>query len=233
MGMKTIRTLVAEDNTEDFETIRGYLETPFIEDLRLVVERASDGKEALARMRAVDYGLVILDVCLPKMEAPAIIKGIRSNKPFLPIIATSSFVGDFGEAETLNAGADDFISKPFSKATFLARVKTAIWHGKLISAANDLSWGRLKLSLGTRSASYANKKLELSAKEFAILHVIVRAQGHMVNADVVEETVWGDVDRESTRLESKVKTLRDKLSALGAPRDFINSNRGMGYGLRS
>ena len=230
--MKTIRVLVAEDNTDDFETIRSHLGSPLLENLRLDIERAANGKEALSRMRSKDYGLVILDVCLPGMDGNAVLKSIRRNKPFLPILATSSFGGDFGEAETLNAGADDFIPKPFSKDTFLARVKNAIWHGELINAGNEISWGRLKLNLGTHTASYAKKPLELSGKEFCILQVLIRAQGRVVGADVAEKAAWGDVARESTRLESKIKVLRDKLCALGAPRGFIDSNRGMGYALR-
>ena len=232
MGMKTIRTLVAEDNTEDYETIRGYLESPFLEDARLAVERAADGKEALSRMRSRAYGLVILDVCLPRMDGREVLKGVRARKPLLPIVATSSFEGDFGEAETLNAGADDFISKPFSKVTFLARVKAAIRHGRLAGAEKVASWGRLTLDVGTQRASYARKPLSLSGKEFCILKALVDAQGRTIDADAIEKAAWGGVDRTSTRLESKIKVLRDKLCALGAPRDVIDSNRGMGYVLR-
>lgn len=230
--MNVTRVLVAEDNKDDFEMIRSHLESQFLEGGQLDIERASDGKDALSRMRSKDYGLVILDVCLPGMDGKDILKSIRRHKPFLPIVATSSFGGDFGEAETLNAGADDFISKPFSKATFLARVRTALWHGELINAEKELSWGRLKLNLDTHAASYAKKALELSGKEFCILQILLRAQGRVVEADVVEKAAWGSVDRKSTRLESKIKVLRDKLCALGAPRGLIDSNRGMGYALR-
>lgn len=234
MGMKTLRALVAEDNTDDFETIRHYLEAGLAASMQLTIERAFDGEEALTRMREEDFGLVILDVNLPKKDGQYVLKGIRNCKPFLPIIATSSFGGDFGEAMMLNAGADDFIAKPFSMATFLAHVKTTLWHGSLINAKTEkeISWGRLTINVNTRSVRYAKKALALSDKEFCLLLALVRAQGRTVDADLIEMTAWGSVDRTSTRLESKIKTLRDKLAARGAPRDFIDTNRGIGYVLR-
>jgi DNA-binding response OmpR family regulator len=183
-------------------------------------------------MRDDDFSLVVLDVCLPRMDGRAILKSIRRQKPFLPIIAVSSFQGDMGEAETLNAGADDFLSKPFSEGTFHARVKKALWHGSLATMDKESAWGHVRMNVDTRSTTYRGKRMELSEFEFNILLLLVQAQGRVVEANALERAAWGDVERFSMRLANKIKTLRNKFEALGAPRDIIDTNRGMGYVLR-
>lgn len=183
-------------------------------------------------MRNEDFALVVLDVCLPRMDGRAILKSIRRQKPFLPIVAVSSFQGDAGESETLNAGADDFIAKPFSERTFQARIKKALWHGSLATMEKAFSWGHVRMTIDTRAAEYRGKRLELSDHEFNILLQLVQAQGRIVEANALERSAWGDVERFSMRLANKIKTLRNKFEALGAPREIIDTNRGMGYVLR-
>ena len=230
--MKALKILVAEDNTSDFDAIKSYLMSLNIEGCKVEVIRTSDGQEALSHMRNEDFALVILDISLPRMDGRAILKRISRQKPFLPIVAVSSFHGDAGEAETLNAGADDFLSKPFSERTFLARVKKALWHGSLVTMDKESAWGHVNMNINTRSASYRDKHLELTEFEFNILLQLVQAQGHIVEANTLERATWGDVERFSMRLANKIKTLRNKFEAVGAPREIIDANRGMGYALR-
>ena len=230
--MRTLKILVAEDTTEDYNTIHGYLMSLQIEGCRVEVVRASDGREALSRMKAEDFALVVLDIYLPRLDGREVLKSIRRQKPFLPIVAVSSRYGDLGESETLNDGADDFISKPFSARTFHARVKKALWHGSLATMDKESVWGHVKMNVDTRSATYRGNRLELSELEFNILIQLVRAQGQIVESNTLERATWGDVERFSMRLANKIKTLRNKFEALGAPRDIIDTNRGMGYALR-
>lgn len=230
--MKTLKVLIAEDNTGEFDTIQRYLMSLQIEGCKVEVLRTSDGREALSHMRDEDFALVVLDIYLPRMDGRAILKRIRRQKPFLPIVAVSSFQGDVGEAETLNAGADDFLSKPFSERTFHARVKKALWHGSLATMDKESVWGHVKMNIDTRSASYRDKRLELSEFEFNILLQLVQAQGHIVEANALERATWGNVERFSMRLANKIKTLRNKFESVGAPREIIDTNRGMGYVLR-
>lgn len=230
--MKTLKVLVAEDTTSEFDTIQSYLMSLQDEGSNVEVIRTSDGRETLSRMRDEDFALVILDIHLPRLDGRAILKRIRRQKPFLPIVAVSSFQGDVGEAETLNAGADDFLSKPFSERTFHARVKKALWHGSLATMDKESVWGHVKMNIDTRSATYRDKRLELTEFEFNILLQLVQAQGHIVDANTLERAAWGDVERFSMRLANKIKTLRNKFEAVGAPREIIDTNRGMGYVLR-
>ena len=107
-----------------------------------------------------------------------------------------------------------------------------MWHGCVANKDKVLSWGGIAVNVSTHTVRYRKTKMDLSEKEFNILLPLVKAQGKLVDADMLEKATWGDLNRTSIRLELKIKALRDKFSALGAPRDIIDSNRGMGYVLR-
>ena len=225
--MKKKRALVAEDNDEHYRAFEG-----FLAEMGLEVEREAFGDAALEKMLRHDYDIVILDIQLPKKDGREILKDVRRSKPYLPVIVVSAFAGVHGEAECLNLGADDYIEKRFNKDTFQARVRRALWHGSVANPDKPLSWGGLEVNVSTHTVRYRKTKMDLSEKEFNILLPLVKAQGRLVDADVLENAAWGDINRTSIRLELKIKALRDKFSALGAPRDIIDSNRGMGYVLR-
>lgn len=225
--MKKKRALVAEDNDGHYKAFEG-----FLVEMGLEVERAAFGDMALEKILNSEYDIVILDIELPKKDGREIIREVRKSKPYLPIIAVSAFAGVHGEAECLNLGADDYIEKRFNKDTFQARVRRAMWHGSVANQGKVLSWGCINVNVNTRTVRYRRTKMDLSEKEFNILLPLVKAQGKIVDSDVLEKAAWGDVNRMSIRLELKIKALRDKFSALGAPRDIIDSNRGMGYVLR-
>ena len=225
--MKKKRALVAEDNDGHYKAFK-----EFLVEMGLEVEREAFGNIALEKILNSEYDIVILDIELPKKNGREIIREVRKSKPYLPIIAVSAFAGVHGEAECLNLGADDYIEKRFNKDTFQARVRRALWHGSVANQDKVLSWGGINVNVNTRTVRYRKAKMDLSEKEFNILLPLVKAQGRIVDADVLEKAAWGDVNRVSIRLELKIKALRDKFSALGAPRDIIDSNRGMGYVLR-
>ena len=225
--MKKKRALVAEDNDGHYKTFE-----EFLVEMGLEVEREAFGDMALEKILNSEYDVVILDIELPKKNGLEIIREVRKSKPYLPIIAVSAFAGVHGEAECLNLGADDYIEKRFNKDTFQARVRRAMWHGSVANQDKVLSWGGINVNVNTRTVRYRKTKLDLSEKEFNILLPLVKAQGRIVDPDILEKAAWGDINRTSIRLALKIKALRDKFSALGAPRDIIDSNRGMGYVLR-
>ena len=225
--MKKKRALVAEDNDGHYKAFEG-----FLVEMGLEVEREAFGDMALKKILNSEYDVVILDIELPKKNGLEIIREVRKLKPYLPIIAVSAFAGVHGEAECLNLGADDYIEKRFNKDTFQARVRRAMWHGSVANQDKVLSWGGINVNVNTRTVRYRKTKLDLSEKEFNILLPLVKAQGRIVDPDILEKAAWGDINRTSIRLALKIKALRDKFSALGAPRDIIDSNRGMGYVLR-
>ena len=225
--MKKKRALVAEDNDTHYKAFE-----EFLVEMGLEVEREAFGDMALKKILNSEYDVVILDIELPKKNGREIIREVRKSKPYLPIIAVSAFAGVHGEAECLNLGADDYIEKRFNKDTFQARVRRAMWHGSVANQDKVLSWGGINVNVNTRTVRYRRTKMDLSEKEFNILLPLVKAQGRIVDPDILEKAAWGDINRTSIRLALKIKALRDKFSALRAPRDIIDSNRGMGYVLR-
>ena len=225
--MKKKRALVAEDNDGHYKAFE-----EFLVEMGLEVEREAFGDMALKKILNSEYDVVILDIELPKKDGREIIREVRKSKPYLPIIAVSAFAGVHGEAECLNLGADDYIEKRFNKDTFQARVRRALWHGSVANQDKVLSWGGINVNVNTRTVRYRRTKMDLSEKEFNILLPLVKAQGRIVDPDILEKAAWGDINRTSIRLALKIKALRDKFSAQRAPRDIIDSNRGMGYVLR-
>jgi len=225
--MNRKKALVAEDDDKHFKMFKS-----FLEDMDIDVEREPFGDAALKKLLGSEYDLAIIDVELPKLDGREIIVATRRAKPYLPIIAVSAFAGVHGEAECINLGADDFIEKRFNKDTFQARVNRALWHGSVANAKKTAAWRGISVDVGERSVHFRNAKLQLSGKEFNILLALVNAQGRTVSGDVLEKAAWGDIDRTSIRLELKIKALRDKFAALGAPRDIIDTHRGIGYALR-
>ena len=227
LDMEYKTALVAEDNSEHYGKYAALLS-----GMGLRVERACDGVDALAMAKDGSYSVVVLDVNLPRLGGLEVLKAVRRTKPYLPIIVVSEFVGPAAEAECLNLGADDFISKSFHEKTFQARVGRAIWHGSLVGEGAKLRWGEVHVDDSTRTVFYSDKVVELSDKEYNILLPLVRAHGRRVDPDVLEMAAWGDVRRTSKRLETKISYIRDKFEAVGAPRDLIDSNRGIGYVLK-
>ena len=226
--METKTALVAEDNSEHYERYAALLS-----GMGLRVERACDGVDALAMAKAGRYAVVVLDVNLPRLGGIEVLKSVRRTKPYLPIVVVSEFVGPAAEAECINLGADDFISKSFHEKTFQARVGRAIWHGSLVGEGAMLRCGEVRVDDSTRTVFYDGKVVDLSEKEYNILLPLVKAHGRRVDPDVLEMAAWGDVKRTSKRLETKISYIRDKFEKVGAPRDLIDSNRGTGYVLKA
>jgi len=222
--MESKKALVAEDNTAHYERYAALLA-----GMGLRVDRACDGVDALAMAKGGGYAVVVLDVNLPRLGGLEVLKAVRRTKPYLPIVVVSEFVGPAVEAESLNLGADDFISKSFHEKTFQARVDRAIWHGSLVGEGQRLRCGDVLVDDSARAVSYAGRPVALSEREYNILLPLVRARGRRVDPDVLETAAWGDVRRMSKRLETKISHIRDKFEEAGAPRCLIDSHRGLGY----
>ena len=192
--MEDKTALVVEDNTKHYERYAALLS-----GIGLRVERACDGIDALAMAKAGRYAVVILDINLPRLGGLEVLKAVRRTKPYLPIVVVSEFVGPAAEAECLNLGADDFISKSFHEKTFQARVGRAIWHGSLVGEGAMLRCGEVRVDDSTRTVFYDGKVVDLSEKEYNILLPLVKAHGRRVDPDVLEMAAWGDVKRTSKR----------------------------------
>ena len=216
------RILVVEDEAKiaDFIT-RGLREEGF------VVEHAGDGESAWQALRAGGWDLVLLDWWLPLEDGLSVIERFRAvdrETPVLFLTARDS-VGD--RVRGLNAGADDYLCKPFAFEELLARVRALVRRGER-AASPALSFGDLRVDLASQRAERAGKPIELTAKELILLVYFMRHPHEMLSRTRIYEHVWDErYDGLSNTLEVHIVELRRKLEARG-PR-LIHTLRGRGY----
>ncbi len=194
------------------------------------VEEASDGEEALFLLKDRTYDLVILDLMLPKVDGLEVLKEFRREKggstPVLVLTARDT-VEDV--VRGLDAGADDYLTKPFAFEELLARIRALLRRRK---EELELRVEDLVLDLRTRKAWRGEKEVELTAKEFAVLEYLMRRSGEIVTREEIGSYVWGkDYDPSTNIVDVYINHLRKKIDQ-GFPRKLIHTIRGMGYSLR-
>ncbi len=190
------------------------------------VDVVHDGKEGLHRASEGTYDLIVLDIMLPGMNGYRVCGALRAAGDETPVLMLTAKDGEYDEAEGLDTGADDYLTKPFSYVVLLARVR-ALLRRHTRGARTVLQLGALCVDPGTRRVSVGERDVEVTAKEFAVLeHLAVRAGDVVSKADILEH-VWdfayeGDVNI----VEVYVSALRRKLGA-----GWIATVRGAGYRL--
>ena len=211
--------LVVEDEARIAEFIaRGLREQGF------TVEVATDGRAGLDAALVEDIGLVILDLNLPLLSGEEVLRRLRTRRPQVPVIVLSAKDGIDDRVSNLNAGADDYLPKPFSFAELLARVQ-ARFRDRTSEPEADLEHGRVRLDLRRRLVRVDDRECELTAREFALLETFLRHPGQTLSHAQLLEHAWGRADRPSSNvIEVYIRHLRVKL----AP-DVIETIRGTGY----
>ncbi|QPP06505.1 response regulator transcription factor [Streptomyces bathyalis] len=190
------------------------------------VDVVHDGKEGLHRAGEGTYDLIVLDIMLPGMNGYRVCAALRAAGDETPVLMLTAKDGEYDEAEGLDTGADDYLTKPFSYVVLLARVR-ALLRRRTRGARTVLQLGALCVDPGTRRVCVGERDVEVTAKEFAVLeHLAVRA-GDVVSKSDILEHVWdfayeGDVNI----VEVYVSALRRKLGA-----GWIATVRGAGYRL--
>jgi DNA-binding response OmpR family regulator len=187
---------------------------------------AEDGIDGLALALMPDVELVVLDLGLPGIPGEEVLRRLRQRRPSVPVIVLTAKDSVSDRVANLDAGADDYVVKPFSVSELLARVRARLRSGDQVRG-DVLAAGDLVLDLGARVASVGGRTVSLSAREFALLEVFVRNQGHVLSQPQLLDRVWGyDFDGGSNVVEVYVSQLRRKLGA-----DRIETVRGAGYRL--
>ena len=221
------RMLVAEDKNERFNLVEG-----FVDKAVFTVTRTFRGSETYDKLKNEDFDIAVLDLHLmDSMSGQDVIRAIRRLKPQLPIVAMTDESGDPAVAECLTLGANDCLVAPFSRGTFMARVKTAIWHCSFMGGESVIEWGDVSMDLEKRTASYCGQSFPLSDKEYALLQPLIRKQGGVIPSDELERIGWGSVNHMSVRLEHALSKLRQKFVKCNAPQDIIDNHKGVGYAL--
>ena len=220
-----MRILVVEDEpTAAAVLAKGLREHSYAVDI------AADGAAALEQVAGADYDLVILDVLLPRINGLELCRRLRDFGSTVPILMLTARGGLEQRVEGLDAGADDYLSKPYHFPELLARVRALLRRGPALANAELLV---ADLAVDTRSqiVKRHGRPVQLTTKEFALLEYLVRRQGHVVSRSDIAEHVWDDsFDPESNLIEVYIQRLRRKVDD-GHEVKLIQTRRGSGYTL--
>lgn len=192
------------------------------------VEAVHDGRAGLERARDQRYAAVILDIMLPGMNGYQICRTLREEGVWTPILMLTAKDGEWDEAEALDTGADDFLSKPFSFVVLVARLRAILRRGAAPRPA-VLEVGDLLLDPATHECHRGGTAVELTAREFAVLEHLMRRPDEVVSKRALLEAVWGQHgDADPNVVEVYIGYLRKKLD-VPFGRTSIVTIRGVGY----
>lgn len=193
------------------------------------VDVVHDGREGLDRATTEPYDLVILDIMLPGLNGYRVCAALRAAGHDVPILMLTAKDGEYDEAEGLDTGADDYLTKPFSYVVLVARVKALLRRRRAAGASPVHVHGDLKVDTAARRVWLGEEEAELTAKEFSVLeHLVLRAGEVVSKADILEH-VWDFAyEGDPNIVEVYVSALRRKLRA-----DLIRTVRGAGYRLET
>jgi two-component system, OmpR family, response regulator MprA len=195
------------------------------------VEVAADGEEAFARLSAVNADLVVLDVLMPGLDGITVCRRLRESGDRTPILMLTAREAISDRVAGLDAGADDYLTKPFALEELVARVR-ALLRRTYPEDEGVLRVGDLELNPRTRDVRRGERALELTRIEFALLELLLRNAGVVLSHDVILERVWGFDDAyASNTLDVYIGYLRRKTEVAGEPR-LIHTVRGVGFVLR-
>jgi two-component system response regulator MprA len=197
------------------------------------VELASDGTEALARLDQGDeLGAVVLDVMMPAPDGLEVTRRLRAGGNRVPILMLTARGAVDDRVAGLDAGADDYLVKPFALDELFARLRALLRRGATGEEGETLAFGDLGLDTQTREVTRDGEAIELTRTEFALLELFLRNPRQVLTRSVIYERVWGyDFGFGSNSLDVYVGYLRRKTEAGGQTR-LIHTIRGVGYALR-
>ncbi len=218
-----MRILIIEDEKE----IRSFLKKALQEEF-FAVDTAEDGEEGSYMARTSDYDLVVMDNILPKKEGPKICEEIRTAGKTMPIIMLSVKSEASTKVDLLNAGADDYLTKPFSFEELLARIRALLRRPKQIEE-EILQIDDMVLNVKEHIVKRGEKEIYLTRKEFSLLEYMMRNHGVALSRGMIMEHVWDmNIDPFSNTIESHIMSLRRKIDTKGKP-GLIQTISGRGY----
>ena len=197
-----------------------------------VVDVAADGQAALEHAVINEYDLIILDVLLPGMDGLEVCRRLRDRRVAVPIIMLTARGGVEQRVEGLDAGADDYLPKPFHLPELLARVRALLRRGPQLGPS-ELKVADLTIDTRTRKVERNGKPIQLTTKEYTLLVYLARREGQVVTRGDISEHVWDEsFDPMSNVIDVYVQRLRRKVDDGHQPR-LIRTRRGAGYVLTS
>ena len=222
-----MRILVVEDEQTMAASLREGLEAE-----GFAVDVAADGQTGLWFARENAYDAIVLDLMLPEVNGYQVCRTLRDEEDWTPILMLTAKQGEFDEAEGLDTGADDYLTKPFSFVVLLARLR-ALVRRPAADRPTVLGSGDLTLDPATRAVSRATTPIELTAREFAVLEFLMRRAGDVVSKSEIVENVWDfEFGGDLNIVEVYVGSLRKKIDH-PFERASIETIRGAGYRMRT
>jgi two-component system OmpR family response regulator len=193
------------------------------------VDLAKDGYEGLLCAKDGHYDLLIIDRMLPHLDGLTLVKTLRSAECGIPVLFLTTLCGIDDRVEGLNAGADDYLVKPFAFSELAARVNALLRRPRQTSEPKILQVQDLEIDLLKRQVRRSGQTIELQPTEFRLLEYLARHAGQVITRTMLLENVWDfHFDPKTNIVETHVSRLRSKLNAGGRP-DIIQTVRGAGY----
>ena len=222
-----MKILIVEDEQKTGDYLKqGLSEAGFVADL------VRDGVDGRHLALTDDYDLVVLDVMLPGLDGWQVLREIRQAGRPMPVLFLTARDLVEDRVKGLELGADDYLVKPFAFSELLARVRTLLRRGKT-KEAEMLKAADLELDLLRRRVTRAGRRIDLTAKEFALLELLLRRQGEVLPRSLIASQVWDmNFDSDTNVIEVAVRRLRAKIDDGFEPK-LIRTVRGMGYVLEN
>ena len=216
-----MRVLVVEDEAR----LAGALRRGLVAE-GFAVDIASDGAAGLEAARHGGYDAVILDVMLPRLSGYEVVRRLRADRSWVPVLMLSAKDGEYDQADGLDCGADDYLTKPFSFVVLLARLRALLRRGA-VARPTVLVAGDLSLDPASREVRLAGAEIGLTQREFALLDYLIRRPGQVIGKTELLDHVWDSgEDTAPNAVEVYIGYLRRKVGA-----DRVATVRGAGYKL--
>lgn len=222
-----MRILVVEDDSKIASfVVNGLKQNGF------AVDHAADGEDGLALARTVDYDAAVLDIMLPKLDGLSLLRRLRGEKVLIPVLILSAKASVDDRVTGLQSGGDDYLTKPFAFTELLARVQALIRRANQTAEPTRLVVGDLSLDLLTREVKRGDLEIELQAREFSLLELLMRHPGRAATKTMILEHVWDySFDPQTNVVDVLVHRLRSKVDK-DHPTKLIQTIRGVGYVLK-
>jgi two-component system, OmpR family, response regulator MprA len=225
--MNRMRILVVDDEPAVRESLRRALQLEGYD-----VDLAGDGEEALARLRADSVDAIVLDVSMPRLDGLETCRRLRSAGDNVPVLMLTARDEVSDRVAGLDAGADDYVVKPFALEELLARLRALLRRAAPADESDVLRFADLELDPATREVRRNGDPIELTRTEFSLLELFLRNPRQVLTRSIIFERVWGyDFGFGSNSLDVYIGYLRRKTEQGGKPR-LIQTIRGVGYALR-
>ena len=222
-----MRLLLAEDEVELAKALGVILRHN-----NYSVDTVHDGEDALCYLENGNYDGAILDIMMPKLDGLSVLKKIRAEGNGIPVLILTAKSDIDDRVEGLDAGADDYLTKPFAMKELLARVR-AMLRRRTESVDTKLTFGDITLTPSTCMLSTEQGEVRLTNKEFQMLEMLITADGGIISVDRFMDKIWGyDSETEQNVVWVYVSYLRRKLSGLGS-KVIIEAHRNLGYSLEA